>query len=92
MILRLEEVIESSSLGQVNSAMAAKEHSSLPRIGPQEALISTHLIIGFGPNFRRWHAREHTLNWLASNNLWSKQLSAFLKECCVLLMMTDHGD
>ncbi|CAH1396307.1 unnamed protein product [Nezara viridula] len=34
-----------SSQGPVNSAVAAKEHSrasSLPRIGPQEALISTH--------------------------------------------------
>ncbi|CAH1398319.1 unnamed protein product [Nezara viridula] len=37
-------------------------------------------------------ATEHTLTWEASNNLWSEQLSAFLKECCVLLLMAGHGD
>ncbi|CAH1404149.1 unnamed protein product [Nezara viridula] len=49
-------------------------------------------IIGFGPNWRRWHATEHTLTWKATSNIWSEQLSAFLKKCCVLLLMTGPVD
>ncbi|CAH1390772.1 unnamed protein product [Nezara viridula] len=39
----------------------------LPRIGTQEALISTYQIIGFGLNWIRWNTTEHTLTWKASN-------------------------
>ncbi|CAH1390551.1 unnamed protein product [Nezara viridula] len=48
--------------GQLSSECKRKFQSSyLPRIGPQEAVISTHYIIGFGPNWRGWHATEHIL-------------------------------
>ncbi|CAH1398861.1 unnamed protein product [Nezara viridula] len=43
------------------------QSSSLSRIGPQEALISTH----YCPNWRGWHATEQTLIWKALNNLWA---------------------
>ncbi|CAH1398039.1 unnamed protein product [Nezara viridula] len=49
------------------------QSSSLPRIGPQEALISIHYIIGFDLNLSGWHVTEHILTWKALNNLWSKQ-------------------
>ncbi|CAH1399701.1 unnamed protein product [Nezara viridula] len=55
------------------------QSSSLPRISPQEALIP-HQIISFGPNWRGWHATEHTLTWKASNNLWSEQVDRFHHE------------
>ncbi|CAH1405662.1 unnamed protein product [Nezara viridula] len=63
----------SSSQGQVNSAVAAKEHSRVHLclgLGPEkDVVISTHWIMGFGPNWRGWHATEHTLISKASNNL-----------------------
>ncbi|CAH1398087.1 unnamed protein product [Nezara viridula] len=99
MIICLLEVIgfskriplQLTSSGQLSSGCKRKyQSSSLPRIDPQEALISTHYI-SFGPNRKGWHATEHTLTWKASNNLWSEQLSAFLKKHCVLLLMTGHG-
>ncbi|CAH1391745.1 unnamed protein product [Nezara viridula] len=58
------------------------QSSSLPQIGPEEVLISTYYIIGFGPNWIGWHATEHILTWKASNTLWFEQFSAFLKKCC----------
>ncbi|CAH1392452.1 unnamed protein product [Nezara viridula] len=97
MILCLLEAIGFSSniplqLTRLGQLCCKRTFQSSSLIGPQEALISTNYIIGFGPNWRGWHATEHTLTWKASNNLWSEQLSAFLKKCCVLLLMTGHGD
>ncbi|CAH1400760.1 unnamed protein product [Nezara viridula] len=85
----------SSSQGQVNSQQLLLKNvpefisawdwpSGSPDLNP--------LDYRFGPNWRGWHATEHNLTYKASNNLWSEQLSAFLKKCWVLLLMTGHGD
>ncbi|CAH1391172.1 unnamed protein product [Nezara viridula] len=82
-----------SSQGQVNSAVGAKEHSRVHlclRLALRKPGSHSTRLSALGPNWRGWYATEHTLTWKASNNLWSEQLSPFLKKCCVLLLMTDH--
>ncbi|CAH1406395.1 unnamed protein product [Nezara viridula] len=100
MILGLLEVIGFSSRiplqltrpGQLSSGYKRTfQSSSLPRIGPQEALISTQ-------DYRLWSKLERMACHRAYPNLERfkqslvRPFSTSLKKCSVLLLRTDHGD
>ncbi|CAH1392289.1 unnamed protein product [Nezara viridula] len=81
----------SSSQGQVNSAVAAKEHSRV------------HLCLGLALRQPRYHSTRLSAlvrtgeDGMSHPNLENlkqslvEQLSVSLKKCCVLLLMTNHG-
>ncbi|CAH1398280.1 unnamed protein product [Nezara viridula] len=68
------------------------QSSSLPGIGSKLCSALNPLDYRLCSELEKMDDTEHPLTCKASNNLWSEQLNAFLKECCVLLLMTGHGD